>query len=161
MTNTINVLICLEVYRTPEQTYSEDDYVVDGIKLFNLPLLMNSTARETENFSEQMRAEVLELTQYAIKQMIEAFKGTNSIQQMFPRASKIIREGQPHWFHVTTPQALSKRPQEFNSGGFSEAELLGTSDAESELEAISIYFNSDGEEIEAPPDKFMLSIGAA
>jgi hypothetical protein len=168
----IECVVCLETYRTPDQTYTADDYFVDGIKLLRLPLQFTPTedADATESTTDMVRRYLEQFSTDFIKQIRLALKSTDPqaramLEQTFPRALKIMDTDTPHWYHVTTDAALSKRPNEFHGNGFSEAELLGVAESDSEsetaqvpetiAEAVSVYLNSDGDVIEAPPDKFL------
>jgi hypothetical protein len=168
----VTLLICMEFYRTPDQTYTADDYVVDGIKIIRIPMQFEPVSGDATDTSEAIKQISIEVGKRAITTSFAKFaelKASEQIalRQSFPKACACLDNGTPHWYHITTDAALAQRPQEFHGNGFSEAELLGATDTDEDgaldLSAlnISVYLNSVGDEIEAPPDKFMLSIGAA
>lgn len=166
----ITLLICMEFYRTPDQTYTADDYIVDGIKILRLPAQFEQLPDDNTEARETIKALCLEIGKDLVSSTFAKFPKLSKQYQArmrrdFPKAVATYEAGTPHWFHVTTDTALAHRPQEFHGNGFSEAELLGATDADEDITDkspdLSVYLNSVGDEIEAPPDKFMLSIGAA
>ena len=157
MLKELRVLICAERYRTKEQTYDTDDFLVDGVKLFRLPVLVD-TDIPFEKIAEQLKAEFKEpLVQF----VTDVREGKHS--DHFPKFTQHLLADGVFWFHVTTDCALADRPKEFHTQGFSEAELLGlpADEQPDPLSTLSLYISSSGEPLDGPPDKFMLSIGAA
>jgi len=158
-------VLCAETYRTKEQSYDADDYVVDGIKLVYFPFSAGEVKNLQESSGGENRTEVLsKLLQSTLKLFTEQLKNPLAASQMaktFPRFDSLRQSEHGYWYHITTNADLAKRPKEFNSNAFTEEQLLGVSEEENDLENVSFYFNSDGDLIEGPPDKFMLSLGAA
>lgn len=137
--------------------------MVDGMKLFTLGCIPNvqSDSDDPVAVRDQLAASISSI----LKEFLAAFdvqEAQFDLQRSFPRYSRLRRSGQGYWIHVTSPKHLSSLPTEFNSRGFTDEQLLGISEEETaaNIEAISMYFNSAGDPIEGPPDKFMLSIGA-
>lgn len=158
-------MLCAETYRTKEQSYDADDYVVDGIKLLYFPFSVDDIKSLQDSSNGETTTEVLsKRLQFALKLFVEQLKNplaSPQIAKTFPRFSSLQQSEHGYWYHITTNADLAKRPKEFNSNAFTEEQLLGISEEESDLVNVSFYFNSDGEVIDGPPDKFMLSLGAA
>lgn len=154
-------VLCAETYRTPEQGYNEDDFFVDGMKLLYFPYQEGDfAATETTSIPEHLG----EVFQSALKLFVAQLQNPESAAQFarsFPKFHALTVSGKGYWYHITTNTSLAKRPKEFNSNAFTEEQLLGVSEEDTSLDSLSLYFNSDGDLIEAPPDKFMLSLGAA
>jgi hypothetical protein len=150
-----NLLILAEWYRTVEQTGDVDDLQVDGIVVLRVPAQYTG---ERDGFEEN----IVNIFQPMLKDFIKAMRTDASAQRAFPKMHARIQAGTGHWFRVSSEQVLAAKPKDFHSNHFSEAELLGLQPEELDpLETLEITFNSDGDRIEGPPDKFMLSIGAA
>ena len=157
------LVICAEYYRTGSQTGDADDYMVDGMKLFTLGCIPPVQADSDDPVA--LREQLAQGVSNLLKEFLAAFdvkEAQFDLQRSFPNYSRLRRGGQGYWIHVTSPQHLSSLPAEFNSRGFTDDQLLGISEEESSsnIETFSMYFNSVGDPIEGPPDKFMLSIGA-
>lgn len=152
----IPILLCAEWYRTPEQTYDTDDYMVDGVKLLRLSARVPDDAP-----SEDIVTAIQKLIKEPIVSFVSDLRENEEARQVFPKLAARLAEQSPFWFHVTTDTSLNARPKDFNSNGFSEAQLLGVTEESSDVvDTLSFYVNLDGDPLDGPPDKFMLSIGA-
>lgn len=141
-------VVCAEYYRTENEGTEEDDYFVDGMKLIFLDLPAGAREEQVLTFS------------FSMKQLLEKFKEPGSLPDLraaFPKFCKLLDEGKPFWFHAMDPDVLAKKPKEFHTNAFSEAELLGEPP---ETEPVELFLNSSGDPIDGYPDKFMLGIGA-
>lgn len=156
------LLFCVEYYRTDSQVGDADDYMVDGLKLFTLACVFTKPEEDDQfAFIEGVKTSIATI----LKDFLAAFEASDlafNLQRAYPGFCRLRRSGQGYWVHVTSPQHLASLPTEFNSRGFTDEQLLGVDPEASaaELDSISFYFNSAGDPIEGPPDKFMLSIGA-
>lgn len=141
-------VVCVECYRTENSGTEEDDYFVDGMKLVFLDLPAGTREEQVHTFS------------FSIKQMMERLNTPENVpafKATFPKFFKLLEEGRPFWFHAMEPEVLEKKPKEFHTNAFSEAELLGEPP---EAEPVELFLNSSGDPIDGFPDKFMLTIGA-
>lgn len=152
----IPILLCAEWYRTPEQTYDTEDYMVDGIKLLRL------SARTPDDASpEDIVTVIQQLIKEPIVSLVSDLRESEEARQALPKLAARLTAELPFWFHITTDTSLNARPKDFNSNGFSEAQLLGVTETSSDVaDTLSFYVNLDGDPLDGPPDKFMLSIGA-
>jgi hypothetical protein len=145
-------VICCEWYRTPDQTYQVDDYMVDGIVVLK-PVLDCTEAKDLSDDLELYFSTML-------KNMVQGMKEVPEAQLQFPKLWAKMTEGVPYWFHIMTRDSLDSKPKEFHGNGFTDAELLGAPVEEEQKPTLDLMYNSDGERIPDHPDKFMLSIGA-
>lgn len=147
----LNLIIAAEYYRTPDQTFDAEDYMVDGVILLKPQINYVAERSELEDHIERIFGPVL-------KDFMTAIKSDAQIQASFPKFWARVQAGTGFWFKITTKDTLDSLPKDFHGNSFSEAELLGR--PEESAERFEVLFNSDGDRIESHPDKFMLSMGA-
>lgn len=147
----LNLIIAAEYYRTPEQTFDADDYMVDGVILLKPNIDYVADRADLEDHIERIFGPVL-------KDFMKAIKSEAQVQAAFPKFWARVQAGTGFWFKITTKDTLDALPKDFHGNSFSEAELLGVP-ADS-TEKFEVMFNSEGDRIESHPDKFMLSMGA-